>query len=272
MSSPLPALNDNITAVLKRHARMVLDPWRTLPLKTAIEKTVRPGNIVVDCGCGIGILSFYACQAGAKKVFAIDCDGESIAVGQWLAKKYGWADRIVWFEDLACNIDLPEKADVLIQETIGTLGFDENFLATLADAKKRFLKKSGKIIPQQVELWGQLGSAQRPASIPKCLAKIIASQYRKDRLALKTKFIATRNAPIKEVTVWPRVIWGKNSVTDCAPHLPMTHWGQANLKVTPKKIKKNEAVCFELRFAPHPQNPWVQTEMLWRLTSARRIR
>jgi len=36
--------------ILTRHAHMVLDPYRTEPLVQAIEKTVKPGNLVLDIG------------------------------------------------------------------------------------------------------------------------------------------------------------------------------------------------------------------------------
>ena len=258
---------DSYSSILKRHARMVLDPWRTLPLQKSIEDSVRKGDVVVDVGCGVGLLSFYAAQAGAKRIYAIDCDAESVATAQWLAKKYGWHDRIVWFPDLACNVDLAEKADVLIQETIGSLGFDENFLATLCDAKKRFLKRGGKIIPQQVALWGQLGSAGHPQSKPKCLAKIVSSREEKPFLKIRADFEALKTSKLTEVTIWPKVRWGRAQVTDCSPSSPQTHWGQGSLGVKPCLIQKGHKARLELQFGPHPQDPWARTEMVWRLTS-----
>lgn len=43
-----------------------------------LEKYVRPGGKVIDCGCGSGILSVAAGLLGAKKVFAVDIDHEAI--------------------------------------------------------------------------------------------------------------------------------------------------------------------------------------------------
>jgi len=42
---------------------------------------------------------------------------------------------------------------VIISETIGLWGIDEKIHKILPDARKRFLKKGGKIIPEWLELW-----------------------------------------------------------------------------------------------------------------------
>ncbi|MBI4211266.1 MAG: 50S ribosomal protein L11 methyltransferase [Deltaproteobacteria bacterium] len=140
--------------ILSHHAAMVLDPLRTLPLARAIEKIVKPGDVVLDIGTGIGLLSFIAARAGAKQVFAIDANSEAVEVAKSYAQQFGLADRITFFEGLSFDLELEKRVDVIICETIGSLGFDENILATLSDAKKRLLKKGGRIIPDKMELWG----------------------------------------------------------------------------------------------------------------------
>ncbi len=142
--------------ILDRHAHMILDPMRTLPLKKAIERTVKKGDVVVDIGTGIGLLAFFACGAGARHILAVDCDRESLDVAKHLAKKFGFERKIEFIEGLSFLQNIKPKADVLICETVGSMAFDENILATILDGKKRFLKRGGKIIPGIVELWGAL--------------------------------------------------------------------------------------------------------------------
>jgi ribosomal protein L11 methylase PrmA len=45
---------------------------RGYSLQRSVFETVKKGNIVFDAGCGSGVLSVWAAQAGAKKVYAVD--------------------------------------------------------------------------------------------------------------------------------------------------------------------------------------------------------
>jgi len=47
---------------------MTADSLRFAAYSEAIQKAVRPGDIVVDLGCGPGIFALLACRAGAKRV------------------------------------------------------------------------------------------------------------------------------------------------------------------------------------------------------------
>jgi precorrin-6B methylase 2 len=143
----------NATAIgtLKYHRSLLADPVRTNAYRAAIEATVRPGDVVVDLGCGTGILSFFACRAGAARVYAID-ELPVIELARAVAKDNGFDDRIVFLQQSSYDVAIPEPVDVLITETIGNNGFDEQILSAAAHAKKFWLRDAAAIIPAAVEL------------------------------------------------------------------------------------------------------------------------
>jgi protein arginine N-methyltransferase 1 len=62
---------------------MLADKIRVSKYQEAIENVVK-GKIVLDIGCGTGILSAFAVNAGAKEVTAID---KADVVEKYLTKK-----------------------------------------------------------------------------------------------------------------------------------------------------------------------------------------
>lgn len=137
--------------MIEYHRGLLADEVRTNAFRDAIARTVKPGDVVLDIGCGSGILSFFACQAGATKVYAIDRGGMA-GIAQFLARHLGFDDRITVLRDESTNVELPERADVLISETLGVLGLDENLLGSIIDARARLLRPSAVMVPRRVEL------------------------------------------------------------------------------------------------------------------------
>lgn len=150
--TPIWQRDSSHAQVLDYHLSMLLDTRRLDAFRQAIDATVAPGDIVVDVGCGTGILSFMACEAGARRVYAIE-GAPILEVAQELASTNGFADRIEFIEGWSIDVDLPEPADVLITETIGSAGLDEGIVAWAADARSRLLKPEAKVVPTRLRLW-----------------------------------------------------------------------------------------------------------------------
>ena len=141
----------SLATILDYHRSMVTDRRRVDALQRAIAVTVRPGDVVLDIGCGTGLLSFFACQAGAAQVIAVD-SGEVIELARQLGREHRFDDRIRWLRMRSQDLELESRADVLISETLGNGGFDEGILGTVLDARNRLLVPDAAIIPQGVSL------------------------------------------------------------------------------------------------------------------------
>ncbi len=140
------------STVLDYHLSMLHDTARMDAFRRAIDATVQPGDVVVDIGCGSGVLSFMACEAGAAKVYAID-GGPVIEVAQELAVENGFADRIEFLRGWSLEVGLPEPADVLLSETIGNAGLDEGIVAWTFDARQRLLRPGAELLPRRLRTW-----------------------------------------------------------------------------------------------------------------------
>ena len=144
--------DDTEAQVLDFHRSMIVDSERMGTYLRAVLATVKPGDVVLDVGCGTGVLSFFACMAGAARVYAIE-QSPVIELAQELSVRNGFDDRVVFLNDWSTEIELPEPADVLVTETIGNAAVDEGILGWVIDARTRLLRPGGAIIPERLSLW-----------------------------------------------------------------------------------------------------------------------
>ncbi len=140
------------TDFVNYNLRMLTDHVRTDTYRRAIAQTVKAGDVVVDLGCGSGVLAFFACQAGARKVYAIEAE-EVIEVAKLVCLKNGLQDRVVFIKDSSFHVELPERVDVLVTETMGVFGPEEGLLGSVIDGRDRFLKIDGVLIPRSLEVF-----------------------------------------------------------------------------------------------------------------------
>ena len=141
----------NDVGLLHYHASLLADENRVDRFREAVHAVVRPGDVVVDVGTGTGLLAYFACQAGAARVFAIE-EGPIVDLAREIARVNGFDDRVEFFDDRSIRVELPERADVLISETLWNFGVGEGMVGFLADARRRFLKPGARSIPAGVEL------------------------------------------------------------------------------------------------------------------------
>ncbi|KEH32288.1 probable histone-arginine methyltransferase 1.3 isoform X2 [Medicago truncatula] len=105
------------------------------------------GRVVVDVGAGSGILSLFAAQAGAKHVYAVEASEMAEYARKLIAGNPKLAQRITVIKGRVEDVELPEKADILISEPMGTLLVNERMLESYVIARDRFLTPTGKMFP-----------------------------------------------------------------------------------------------------------------------------
>lgn len=252
--------------VVQLHTRMLNDQRRTERFLSATAAVVRPGDVVVDLGTGTGILAMAAARAGARKVYAIEA-GPVGPIAKKLFAANGLADRIELVAGYSTDIDLPERADVLVTETFGNSPLSEEVLEIVVDARKRLLKPGARVVPGSVRVFGT------PVVVPpKELSQFV---FTPDRLRQWRQWYDIDFTPLGSVdrnallTHW----LDREKVADWKPLAPtaplvdidLTALGDARVRgsgdvpVHKSGVLSGIAVHFELQLSPgvtHSTDPW----------------
>jgi hypothetical protein len=147
----LPQRRISLSLVVDEHRQYLADRARVSAFRQAIGEVVKPGDVVLDLGAGTGILGLLACGAGARRVYSID-DGGMIGLAREICWANGFQDRVVFIKGLSTRVDLPEKVDVVMADQIGRFGFEAGLLEYFSDARERFLKRDGVMIPSHIDM------------------------------------------------------------------------------------------------------------------------
>lgn len=285
----------NLFDFLSTHADMVYDESRVSAFKQAIEETIRPGHIVMDIGTGTGLLALLCAKAGAERVHAIE-SSPIIRCAQHLAATNNLADRVVFHQESSSTVTIEEPVDVIISELIGHLAFEEGMVETIAEAKGRYLKSGGIIIPQAVTLFGApvfkpdlyqryidcwkkpvcgldfsywRGRSLQTPWITRVLTRelvalpqaITEADFIKDLLPNTdniNRFVATRNSMINGVAFWFSAKLVNDIYLSSAPGTK-THWQQCFIPLEdPFKTSRGDTinVTTNIQFGNLKQNPF----------------
>jgi len=137
------------------HEEMLKDRTRTIAYRNAIVRNafLFKDKVVLDIGCGTGILSIFAARAGAKHVYGIEM--ASIAKhAQNIVKNNGLSDKITIIRGKAEEVELPvEKVDIIISEWMGYFLLYESMLDSVLYARDKWLAKDGILMPDRAILW-----------------------------------------------------------------------------------------------------------------------
>lgn len=133
------------------------DEFRTLKFRDAINKTIKPEDVVIDIGAGSGIMSFFAADAGASIVHAVEIDHLLSTTLKQSIIANGKQDKIGVIEGDVFKVDLPKAVDVVIAEIIDTGMLEELQVPAMNDLRRRgVIDGHTKIIPARYKTYVQL--------------------------------------------------------------------------------------------------------------------
>ncbi|KAJ1839214.1 hypothetical protein LPJ73_006838, partial [Coemansia sp. RSA 2703] len=146
-----------------QHQNMLQDHVRTSAYHSAITfngPSLFRDRLVMDVGAGSGILSFFAAQAGAKHIYAVEASGMARKMQLMLdSAKPGAGSRVrnAYLADritiVSAKIEEPSllsqvpQVDAIISEPIGVLLVHERMLESFVYARDKFLRPGGAMLP-----------------------------------------------------------------------------------------------------------------------------
>jgi len=246
---------------LGAHQTMLADTVRCEAYRLAIQKSIEPGSVVLDIGTGTGILALFAAQAGAGKIYAVET-GDIASLTEEIVESNGYSSRVSVIRGNSLHIELPERVNLIISETVGFWGIDENILAIMHDAKMRHCLSGAIIMPRELQLflvpavsataaspidyWKQrpygfdFSPAARRAynniyirvivdqdeflSAPVEVGRFMLGEHTERTLTLNAKFNVTRSGIMTGLAGWFRIILADDVELTTDPSSEPLHW------------------------------------------------
>ncbi len=144
--------------ILDEHHGYISDHVRVSLFRQAITQIISssgnaaPVDTVADVGCGFGILGLLCLRAGAAHCWGID-KTDAIEIARETMAKAGLGDRYTCIREETFRARLPEQVDLIICDHVGYFGIDYGILDMIGDARRRFLKPGGQIMPSRIKLF-----------------------------------------------------------------------------------------------------------------------
>ncbi|KAF5274298.1 hypothetical protein FQR65_LT04416 [Abscondita terminalis] len=136
------------------HHEMLSDVVRTTSYRDAINnnKDMFQNKIVLDVGCGTGILSMFAAQAGAAKVYAID-QSDIIHQAMDIIRENNLQHLVHLIRGRIEDTSLPvDKVDIIISEWMGYFLLFEGMLDSFIHSRDNHLSFNGIILPNRCNI------------------------------------------------------------------------------------------------------------------------
>lgn len=137
---------------LEDYGAMMEDKIRMAAYEQAIA-AVCPDKVVCELGVGLAPLSLMALKAGAKRVYGVELNKEALELATRVMAANGYdGTRFIPIGGLSTQTTLPEPVDVILSETLDSMGIGENTAMYMADARKRMLAPDGCFLPDKLQV------------------------------------------------------------------------------------------------------------------------
>ncbi|SRR6266849_5548674 len=137
------------------HLRLLLRVDRTQSIRRVLQSAIKRGARVLDAGCGSGLLSFLALDAGASEVVAVDRD--NIELARALARENGVDQRVRFIEGDLDSLEFSgtrREFDALLAFVYTNhIAVDEPRSRTVSALRRRFGSASCVTVPNKVRYY-----------------------------------------------------------------------------------------------------------------------
>ena len=270
---------------IEYHRTLVADHVRNAAFAEALAAVITPGvTTVADVGAGTGLLGLIAAKLGAKEVFLYETAEVAGVAAQLL--KANRARNCHLFPCHSTEMQDPPRVDVVVSETLGNYALEENIIDTLNDARARFLRPGGVVIPsriaqfvapvvvprldEELRVWDRIGhgldfSFARTMSLNNAYVRTLAPRDLLDPAGVQWDVVdlakqarGTRKGeaswkPKSAVTAYGFAVWweadlGAGVRMSTAPGSPRTHWEQLYFPLLePIAVAPGETLTVALR-------------------------
>ncbi|MEI6887119.1 MAG: 50S ribosomal protein L11 methyltransferase [bacterium] len=269
------------------HQTMLEDKIRMTAYKNALRKAIIPGkSIIVEIGTGTGILSLLAARYGARKIYTFEL-GPIANLAKKIISDNHFENTIEVITKPFEEVSLPEKADIIVSETLGLIGIEENTVNIFYNVKQKFGKKDTILIPYELEIYCCPSSSKTVIPMKKfwensiesfnfSTIKNLTSNNIYSRLLINKasllsqksicndyilgknkeltntsnhRFIINKNGNIEGFTIWFNAKLYKDIAINTQPG-SKTHWQQSFILCEkPVRLRKKDCINLSLSFS-----------------------